>query len=96
MKYENFARGKRKDSYVLDFSQFKGAIFDENWLEKISEHLESVQKDLHRFTDGHARIQVITQSKREFDLQREAWRKAQETQLLSFSESPDSSNVNEE
>ena len=71
VEYRNFANRKRKDTYVLDFSQFKGGTFAKNWIEEISKSLTSIKSDLHRFTEGYARIQVVTQSKQESEVARE-------------------------
>ena len=65
VQYENLSGKVKKDSFTLDFSKFDGMYFDLNHLEEISKHLHSIQKDIHRLTEGHAKVKVVTQTKDE-------------------------------
>ena len=93
--YESLDGKPKTDTYVLDFSQFSGMFFEPNRLEEIAGHMKTVREDLHRLTEGHARIQVVTQTRGEFEQRREAWRKAQESHVPSVTEVPSADN-NEE
>ena len=86
----------KKLPYIIDFSQFEGQFFAKNWMQEISNSLANIQKDLHRLTEGHARVRVITQTKKEFERQREAWLKERGTQLSSFTEMADSNSADEQ
>lgn len=71
VQYENLSGKVKKDSFTLDFYKFDGMYFDLNHLEEISKHLHSIQKDIHRLTEGHAKVKVVTQTKDEFLKERE-------------------------
>ena len=79
---------QRTDTYVLDFSQFRGMFFESNHLKEIAEHMKTVREDLHRLTEGHARVQIVTQTREEFEQRREEWRKAQEDHTPNVAEMP--------
>ena len=61
VQYENLFGEQRKDIYPLDFSQFRGMFFAPNRLVEISQHLDSIRKDLNRVSEGYAKIQVVIQ-----------------------------------
>ena len=61
VQYENLFGEQRKDTYPLDFSQFRGMFFAPNRLVEISQHLDSIRKDLNRVSEGYAKIQVVIQ-----------------------------------
>ncbi len=61
VQYENLFGEQRKDTYPLDFSQFRGMFFAPNRLVEISQHLDSIRKDLNRVSEGDAKIQVVIQ-----------------------------------
>ena len=65
-EYQNLSGDQKNDAYRVDFSQFKGMLFDRNYLEQIAKHLDSVRKDVHRLTEGHANVRVVTQTKEEY------------------------------
>ena len=89
VKYKSISGMKTKtDICPVDFSQFEGRFFSQNWLQKMSECLSAIQKDLHRLTEGHARVQVVTQTREEFEKRREEWRKAQFDQIENATEAP--------
>ena len=94
-KYENLYGRTKEDIYVVDFSQFRGGIFDTNWPEKISKHLDFIQRDLHRLTEGYAKVQVVTQTREEFEQRCEEWRKAQSSHIANSPEMPIIDNNNE-
>ena len=87
-QYESLHGKLMNNTYVIDFSQFTGMFFEPNHLKEIAEHLETMQKDLHRLTEGHARVQVVTQTREEFEQRREEWRKTQESHIPNVSEMP--------
>ena len=82
-KYKNLYGKPRNCTSIVDFSQFRGMLFEPNHLKEIAEHMKNVQKDLHRFTEGHARVQVVTQTREDFEQQREEWLKAQDSHMPS-------------
>ena len=59
VRYENLYGKEKKDTYTLDFSQFRGMFFAPNRLVEISQHLDSIRKDLNRLTEGYTKIQVV-------------------------------------
>ena len=70
--YENLASKSKKDTYLLDFSQFAGLIVGSGApLVRIEKHLESIQKDLHQFATGFNNLHVLTQTKEESRRERE-------------------------
>ena len=95
VKYKNLTSGEKEDTYVVDFSQYKGAIFAKNRLKEMSKHLESMRKDLHRLAEGHARVQVVTQTREEFEQMRLEWRKTQENDIAKGTEKPIADNSEE-
>ena len=94
-QYESLYGKPRTDTYIVDFSQFRGMFFESNHLKEIAGHMKAVREDLHRLTEGHTRVQVVTQTREEFEQRREAWRKAQESHVPSVTEVPSADN-NEE
>ena len=87
-KYESLHGKLRTDTYVVDFSQFRGMLFEPNHLKEIAGRMKAVQEDLHRLAEGHARVQVVIQTREEFEQRREEWRKAQESHVPNVSEMP--------
>ena len=65
-EYQNLAGDSKNDVYKVDFSQFKGVLFDRNYLEQMNRHLESIQIDIHRLTAGVTHLHVDTHRKRSF------------------------------
>ena len=54
----------KKDTYVVDFSQFSQLIVGGgSALYKIEQHLDAMQKDIHRLASGSHECSVITQTK---------------------------------
>ncbi len=70
-QYESLYGKPRTDTYIVDFSQFRGMLFESNHLKEIAGHMKAVWEDLHRLTEGHARVQVVTQTREDFEQQRE-------------------------
>ena len=93
--YESLYGKRKSDTYVVDFSQFSGMFFESNYLKEIAEHMKAVREDLHRLTEGHARVQVVTQSREEFEQRREEWRKSQERHIPNAIEIPIADNDEE-
>ena len=85
-KYENLYGEPRSGTHIVDFSQFRGMLFQPSHLKEIAEHMKTVQKDLHSLTEGQARVHVVTQTREEFEQQREEWRKAQESHIPNATE----------
>ena len=94
-QYESLYGNPRTDTYIVEFSQFRGMIFDSNHLKEIAEHMKAVREDIHRFTEGHARVQVVTQTREEFEQRREEWRKAQDSYTPNVTEMPTADNDEE-
>ena len=67
VSYKNLSGKKTSVPYIVDFSRFKGQVFAKNWMQEISDSLANMQRDLHRLTEGHARVQVVTQTREESD-----------------------------
>ena len=80
---------------MVDFSQFSGMFFESNHLKEIAEHMKIVREALHRLTEGHARVQIVTQTREEFEQRREEWRKAQESHIPNVTEMPIADNDEE-
>lgn len=76
-RYESIQGKRKSDKYVIDFSQFLGTVFENNYLRELTGHMKAVRKDLHRLTEGHARVQVVMQTREAFEQRREEWRQAQ-------------------
>ena len=93
--YESLYGKRKSDTYVMDFSQFIGMFFESNYLKEIAEEMKAVREDLHRLTEGHARVQVVTQSREEFEQRREEWRKSQERHMPNAIEIPIADNDEE-
>lgn len=94
-QYESLFGKRRTDTYIVDFSQFEGMFFDSNSLKELADHMKAVRQDLHRLTEGHARVQIVTQSRDEYERRREEWQKAQESHVQSASDVPISENDEE-
>ena len=94
-QYESLYGKRKSDTYVVDFSQFIGMFFESNRLKEIAEHMKTVREDLHRLTEGRARVQVVTQTTEEFEQRREEWRKAQESHIPNVAEMPIADNDEE-
>ena len=69
-QYESLYGKNKSDTYVVDFSLFSGMFFESNHLKEISGHMKSLREDLHRLTEGHVRVQIVTQSREEFEQRR--------------------------
>ena len=66
VSYENLNGRKRKETFVLDFSQFASLIVGAgDPLQNIQGHLDSIQKELRAWGTGFRKPQVITQTKEE-------------------------------
>ncbi len=65
--YESLYGKRKSDTYVVDFSQFSGMFFDSNHPKEMAEYMKAVREDLHRLTNGQARIQVVTQTSEEYE-----------------------------
>ena len=94
-RYESIQGKRKSDTYVIDFSQFLGTFFEKNYLRELAGHMEGVRNDFHRLTEGHARVQVVTQTREAFEQRREEWRQAQAGHGLSDADEPSTDN-NEE
>ena len=57
-RYESILGTPKVDTYIVDFSLFRGMFFDRNHLREISEHMKHMRDDLRRMTDGYAKVQV--------------------------------------
>ena len=61
--YENLSGKSKKDTYLLDFSQFEGLIVGGGPpLVRIEKHLDSLRKDVHHLLTGFNRPRIITQT----------------------------------
>lgn len=87
-QYESLYGKPKTDTYIVDFSQFRGMFFEPNHLREIADHIKEVRKDLHRFTEGHARVQVVTQTREEDKRRREEWRNTQGNHVPNVAETP--------
>ncbi len=94
-QYESLYGKRKSDTYVVDFSQFSGIFFESNHLKEIAEHMKIVREALHRLTEGHARVQIVTQTREEFEQRREEWLKAQESHIPNVTEMPIADNDEE-
>ena len=94
-RYESLHGKPRTDTHFVDFSQFRGTFFESNHLKEIAEHMKIMRKDLHRLTEGYARIQVVTQTREEYERRREAWRKPQDNHTPNVAETPVADNGEE-
>lgn len=66
IQYENQVGSKKKDKFVVDFSQFSQLIVGGGPpLYKMEKHLEKLQRDVHNLMTGFTPMKVITQTKRE-------------------------------
>ena len=65
-EYEDMYGKFLKDTYTVDFSFFSGMFFEPDRLEEISTALKDLQKDLHRLTEGHAKVHVVVQARDDF------------------------------
>ena len=79
-QYESLYGKRRADTYIVDFSQFRGTFFEPNHLKEISDHMKSIRQDLHRLTEGYAKVQTVTQTRDEYEQRRKEWQMAQESQ----------------
>jgi hypothetical protein len=69
--YENQVGKLRKDTYVVDFSQFAGLIVGGRApLHDIAKHLETIEKEIKSIGSGSNKIHVVTQTKQQ---EREEW-----------------------
>ena len=68
--YENLYGKLRTDVHMVDFSRFKGMFFESNHMKEIAEHMKGVRDDLHRLTEGRARVQAVIQTREESDQRR--------------------------
>lgn len=50
VQYENLYGKTGESVYTVDFSQFRGMVFEPNRLKEIAEHLESISKDISKLT----------------------------------------------
>ena len=70
--YENSLGKLQSSDYTLDFSQFSGLIIGGGPpLVKIEKHLEAIKNDFSRIATGTRKIQVLTQTKKEYLNERE-------------------------
>ena len=79
VQYENLYGKRKKAAYIVDFSQFRGMVFEPNALKEIEKHLDSIREDLNRLTKGNAKVQVVAQSRKEFLKEREDYRAQSES-----------------
>ena len=93
--YQNLYGKQKKETYVVDISHFEGGVFDTNWLETISIDLSKMQKDLSRLTKRSALLEIVTQTKDEFENRREDRSKAQEDEVLIPDETPAANEADE-
>ncbi len=80
-QYQNLAGECKCAAYRQDFSQFTGMLFDRNYMEQIAKHLDSIRKDIHRLTEGHAKVRVVTQTEEEFQKEHEEYLKQYEREM---------------
>ena len=73
----------------------RGTFFVPNRLKDISQHLDSIRKDLNRLTEGHAKVQVVTQSRENFLKEREVSLSQQEGETFDASSTPDEGDLTE-
>ena len=93
VKYQSLFGKCKLDTFPVDFSQFQGTFFERTPLKEISEHLDSIQKDLHRFTEGYARVQVVTQTREAFLTAREEHGMSFESEATSKAETLSDENI---
>ena len=94
-QYESLYGKGRTDTYIVDFSQFRGTFFESNYIKEITDHIKALRKDLHRLTEGLARVQVVTQTKGEYEQRRKEWQKSQVSHVQNTSEIPITDNDKE-
>ena len=87
-QYESLYGKRRTDAHIVDFAQFRGMLFESNYLKQIAEHIKTMRNDLHRLTEGYARVQVVTQTREEVERRREEWREAQDKRIPDVAEMP--------
>ena len=69
--YANLSNNSKRDTYILDFSQFTGLIVGSGApIVKIEKHLEALQKDVHLLMSGFNKVEVITQTKEQYRAER--------------------------
>ena len=91
-QYESLYGKRKKDICIVDFSQFRGMLFEPNHLDKIAKHLDSLRKDIHRLTEGYANVRIVTQTKEEFLQEREEFLEKTESEVVDNTETqPDTS-----
>ena len=73
VQYENLYGKRKRAAYTVDFSQFRGMVFEPIALNEIVKHLNCIRKDLNRLTEGIAKAQVVSQSREEFLKEREGY-----------------------
>ena len=94
-QYENLYGKPREDTSTVDFSQFRGMLFESNHLKEIADHMKAVRQDLHRMTEGHANVQIVTQTRDEYEQRHREWQKVQEGQVQTDTEIPVADNDEE-
>jgi len=94
-QYESLYGKRRTDTYIVDFSQFRGTFFEPNHLREIADHMSAVRQDFHRLTEGYAKIQTVTQTRDKSDQRRKERQKAQASQGKNASEMPIADNDEE-
>ncbi len=88
-QYENLSGKPKKDTYVVDFSEFDWMFFDEIPAVQIARHLDSIRKDMHRLTEGYAKVHAVTQTREEFLKEREDHLRPYETGTVDTTTSSD-------
>lgn len=71
VRYKNLFGKRRSDTHQIEFSLLRGTFFVPNRLKEISQHLDSIRKDLNRLTEGFSKVHIVTESKESFLKDRE-------------------------
>ena len=69
--YKNLSGKSLRDEYTLDFSQFFGVLIEQDYLQRIADHLNVIQQDIHLVAQGLTSLRVVTQTKQELQRLRE-------------------------
>ncbi len=78
-QYKSSHGKPRTDTHIVDFSQFRGMLFEPNHLREIAKQMKTEGEDLQSLTEGHAKVQVVTQTREEDERRRDEGREAQPT-----------------
>ncbi len=90
--YGNLSGKQKKDTYTLDFSQFTGTLFAEDWLKEISNNMRSIESNISRLVGGPAKVFAVTQTKAKYLKEIQADREIFEDQITISTENEPNEN----